>query len=217
MTTSQVIPDPETKTMKIAGQTALAISAQHALERARQHVDSTGIEMASGDRAQFERLIKKHLQPATQLALRLTGEWNAAEDLVQETMLKAVRNWETFRSQSQFKTWLFRIMINAFRDRLRKQKRTNEHVESNVDTVEPASDLSEVADASAQVHELGEVVASLIAKLPERQREVIVLSTYQSLTSSEIAEALEISIANVHSTLSAARKKLKQQLAPYFQ
>lgn len=215
MTASQVIPDSETKTMKIAGQSALVISAQDALKRTRQRVDITGIEMASGDRAQFERLLKKHLQPATQLALRLTGEWNAADDLVQETMLKAVRSWETFRSQSQFKTWLFRIMINAFRDRLRKQKRVDEHVELGVNAKEPASDVSKVVDATAEASELGDVVAALVARLPGRQREVIVLSAYQSLSSSEIAEALGISVANVHSTLSTARKKLKHQLKPY--
>lgn len=173
--------------------------------------------MAGGvNRKGFERLIKRHLEPAMQLAIRLTGDQDAADEIVQETMLKAVRSWTSFRGQSQFKTWLFRIMINAFRDRLKRQKRVRENSEpagdGQPDTVHAKTDSVE---ASLEAKELNEVVTLLISRLPERQREVLILSSYQQLSNEEIAATLEIKLANVHSNLSTARKKLKQQLAPY--
>lgn len=55
-----------------------------------------------GKRATFEQLIKTNLGATSKLAFRLTGDWDATEELVQETMLRAVRNWDSFREQSQF-------------------------------------------------------------------------------------------------------------------
>lgn len=63
--------------------------------------------------------------------------------------------------------------------------------------------------------ELAEIAAELIRQLPVRQREVLILSTYEAMTTNEISEALSISPANVYSTLSLARKKLKQDLSRY--
>lgn len=218
MTTSQQVPDPETIAMKIAGQNALAISGQRALERAQGAIEATGMEMASGNRAEFERQLRNQLDPATQLAFRLSGDWNTAEDLVQETILKAVRNWQSFQGHSQFRTWLFRIMINAFRDRQKQPRRTREQNTSDIEkTTEPVTRESESAEATMEVSELGEVVTRLISQLPGRQRETLVLSSYQGMSNAEIAETLGISVANVHSTLNQARKKLKQQLAPYLE
>ena len=162
-----------------------------------------------GSRAKFERLVKANLDSTTRVAIRLTGSQDLAEELVQETMLRAVRNWESFRHESDFKTWLYRILINVFRDQLRrKPKVAFVEVEQNQHQSNEHS-----AESSAEAQELSEIVAGLIAQLPQRQREVLVLTTYESLTNEQIASTLNINVANVHANLSTARKKLKEWLA----
>jgi len=213
--------------MKVAGQSAIAISAQRAFESTRLHDQPKGTGMAKGagrlglerlglERLGFERLMKQHLQPATRLALRLTNKLDQADDLVQETMLRALRSWTTYGGRSKFNTWLYGIMINVFRDQLKKQKRNREvNTDSLGDEYVLAAGADVSATAAVEANELAEVVADMIARLPTRQREVLVLSTYQNLSHEEISETVGISLANVYSTLSAARKKLKHQLAPY--
>jgi len=162
-----------------------------------------------GNRALFETLAKANLDSTTRVAIRLTGNQDLAEELVQETMLRAVRNWESFRHESEFKTWLYRVLINVFRDQLRRKPKVD-FVE-----VDPNQHRSNVhsAESKAEAQELSEIVAKLIAQLPQRQREVLVLTTYESLTNEQIAATLNISVANVHANLSTARKKLKEWLA----
>ena len=165
-----------------------------------------------GQRAGFERLIKTHVEPTSKLAYRLTGNWDVAEELVQETMLRAVRNWESFRNQSQFKTWLYRILINAFHDQNRRQNKSNLQVsDEQIESVCCEQNTSSQAEAN----ELSNIVGQLIARLPDRQKEVLILSTYESLSNREISETLGITVANVHSNLCMARKRLKQQLGKY--
>ncbi len=162
-------------------------------------------------RTEFEQEIKTHLDSTTRIAVRLTGDHDLAEELVQETMLRAVRNWESFRHQSQFKTWLYRILINAFRDQLRRKPKVNfaDIEKQNCQSTEST------AEAQAQANELGDLVAGLILQLPQRQREVLVLATYESMSNEQIANTLNTNIPNVHANLCTARKKLKQQLSKY--
>ena len=162
-----------------------------------------------GNRALFETLVKANLDSTTRVAIRLSGNQDLAEELVQETMLRAVRNWESFRHESDFKTWLYRILINVFRDQLRRKPKVA-FVE-----VEPNRHRSneDSAESNAEAKELSEIVAGLIAQLPQRQREVLVLTTYESLTNEQIAATLNINVANVHANLCTARKKLKEWLA----
>src|SRR5262245_18905115 len=66
------------------------------------------------DRGSFDRLMLEHLSAAHRLAIRLSGDVDRAEELVQEAMLRASRSWSGFRGQSKFTTWLFAIVINVF-------------------------------------------------------------------------------------------------------
>ena len=147
-----------------------------------------------GNRALFEKLALANLDSATRVAHRLTGNQDLADELVQETMLRAVRNWESFRHQAQFNTWLYRILINAFRDQHRTKPRVN-FVEVQPNTHVAKSDSVE---ANVEATELSELVGKLIAELPDRQREVLVLSTYEQLSNQQIADALKIEVSNVH-------------------
>jgi RNA polymerase sigma-70 factor, ECF subfamily len=164
--------------------------------------------MLPGDRATFDRLVSASLPAALRFAVRLTGRLDTAEDVVQEAMLAASRSWKNFRGQSQFQTWLLRIVVNSHRNQLARRPPP----ETLKDLVDPAqSSPSE----SASTAELAERVAQCVAALPLRQREVIVLSAYEGLNAPQIAEVLEMKIENVYSTLNVARTKLRQQLEAY--
>jgi RNA polymerase sigma-70 factor (ECF subfamily) len=162
-----------------------------------------------GSRQAFERSVLEHLPAALSLAIRLTGNSDSAEDVVQEALLRAARGWSRFRGEASCRTWLFRIVINVFRDQLDRQL--------NAELPDDLSDQRSVGVVEeAAARELAEMIAQLISALPPRQREVLVLSTYENLPPGEIASLLEISQANVYATLHVARERLRKQLAPYF-
>ena len=160
-----------------------------------------------GDAA-FDRLVVEHLPALLRFAVRLTGDRESAEDVVHDALVRAARGWEAFRGEAAFRTWFSRIVINAYRDRLRR--RPLEPI------VEEASDGGAGEPLAAVLAgELNEIVARCVSALPPRQREVLVLSVYEDFTATQVAEVLKISEANVYSTLHLARQRLKGQLANY--
>jgi RNA polymerase sigma-70 factor (ECF subfamily) len=161
----------------------------------------------------FDRLVVEHLPAALALATRLAGEPNAAEEIVQEALVRVVRSWPAFRGEAAFRTWFFRILINVFRDRLRKQ--TGGELSLDESPVELAATRECEPPQAAMAAELAERVAAEVSRLPPRQREVLVLSVYEGMSTREVARVVGISEGNVHSTLSAARLRLKARLAPY--
>jgi RNA polymerase sigma-70 factor (ECF subfamily) len=162
------------------------------------------------DRQTFDRLVLDHLASAQRFAIRLTGDPDAAEDLMQDALLRAHRSWRTFRGQSKFTTWLYSIVINCFRDRLAASPRLAGDLAQDV--LDPRA--SDPAHA-AQSREFGEIVAREVSRLPPRQREVLVLSAYEQMSAVEIAAVLQISEANVRTQLHLAREKLRDRLSKH--
>jgi RNA polymerase sigma-70 factor (ECF subfamily) len=161
------------------------------------------------DRTTFDRLVLEHLPAAQRFAIRLTGDANAAEDLMQDALLKAHRSWQTFRGESRFQTWLFQIVVNCFRDGLGRDDPNSPLDESVEDArvVEPAQSL--------QGCELGELIGKEVSSLPPRQREVVVLVTYEDLSIREVAGMLSLSEQNVRTNLHYAREALRRRLRKY--
>ena len=165
-------------------------------------------------RREFERLVREHLPDVLRLATRLTTSADTAEDIVQSSMLRASRNWKSFRGDASFKTWLHRIVVNVHRDHFAAQRR---HSHKSLDAVDDVG-LADHASPSqqAETRELSELIAKLVYELPNRQREVMVLFSYEQHTTSEIAAILGITESNVYATLHIARGRLRQALQPYF-
>ena len=163
------------------------------------------------DRDRFDQLVSGHLPMAMAFAVRLSGDVHAAEDLVQEALYRAARSWKSFAGRSSFKTWLFQIVVNVFRDQLPRsnQGRAGKLSEDVVD----GRSAGPIERASAG--ELGPLVSRLVSALPLRQREVLVLTAYEGLTPAEAAGVLGISETNARANLAHARERLKRQLAPY--
>ena len=161
------------------------------------------------DRNSFDRQVLEQLPAALRFATRLTGDVALAEEIVQEALLRAAQSWRTFRGDSELRTWLMRIVVNAFRDQLPRRPAHEQLSESLVDG--RAHDPLRRAESAEQ----GRLVAAAIASLPPRQREVLVLVTYEQMSAAEAAHVLEMTESNVRANLSYARRALKKLLARY--
>ena len=156
----------------------------------------------------LDRLIRDHLPAAMRFATRLTGDSATGEELVQESLYRVARSWRTYREEARFRTWFFQIIINAFRDQRRQTKSSPLDIET--------SDPRQPSPSDRMLEgELKTEIAACIARLPDRQREVIVLTTFEELTVAEVASVLDVSEQNVHSTLHIARKRLREELSAY--
>jgi RNA polymerase sigma-70 factor (ECF subfamily) len=160
---------------------------------------------------ELDRLVTQHLPWALGLATRLTGTPEAAEDVLQEALVRVARSWKSFRKEAEFRTWLYRIVINVFRDWVTRKRLPDAPLPDD-----PADPRGTDPALEAQTSELGELIAARVSGLPPRQREVMVLTAFEGLSPKETAELLGMTQANVHSALAVARDRLRRELAPYF-
>jgi RNA polymerase sigma-70 factor (ECF subfamily) len=159
----------------------------------------------------FDRDVAAEIPAVLRFAVRMTGDLESAEELVQESLYRAARNRDSFRGASSLRTWLFKIAIHCFRDGVAQRKRRGAEPIAD-DLPDPRQVEPDRASLDA---ELAERIAREVSNLPPRQREVLVLSVYEQLTPVEIAGVLDITVANVHVNLHHARERLKQSLAGY--
>ena len=141
-----------------------------------------------------------------------------ARDLTQEAFVKAFRNLKSFRLESSFYTWLYRIAMNLAIDHTRKQKRREtKEFDEQVGTRNSEGDLSEIhrAESPRKALERKQLMAAIndaLQKLPEEQRQIVVLREVQGLSYREISEVMDIPEGTVMSRLYYARKKLQKLL-----
>jgi RNA polymerase sigma-70 factor (ECF subfamily) len=166
----------------------------------------------AGNQGLLDRLVAEELPKAFRFALRLTGSQDAAEEVVQEALCRAIRAADSFRGQSQFRTWFYRIVINAFSDHLAAAARHRSPGELTDDMADP--NCENPSDAT-MAGELRDLIARRISALPSLQREVMGLTTYEQMRPLEVAEVLGISASNVHVTMHRARARLREELRPY--
>lgn len=141
-------------------------------------------------------------------ALRLTGDRHAAEDLAQETCLRAWRSRHGLRNERAESVWLFRIAVNLWRDGLRRGR-------SPVSQSQPLSgeelDGRPGVDRTLATQDELRLALEALDNLPPRQREVLYLNACEELKSAEIADVLGISNETVKSNLSLARQAMRAQ------
>ncbi len=152
-------------------------------------------------------------------AMRLTSNRADAEDLVQETYLKAFRSYHTYSEGTNLRAWLFRILTNTHINRYRSKQRRPE--ETDLDDVEEFylyRRLRDRADQGQSAEEElmkmfseGEVI-SAVESLPENYRVAVLLADVEGFAYKEIAEILQIPIGTVMSRLHRGRKRLQQEL-----
>jgi RNA polymerase sigma-70 factor (ECF subfamily) len=149
-------------------------------------------------------------------ARTLTRNHAEAEDLVQETYLRAIRAMERLRPDSNIKAWLFTILRNVWFNQLRQWRRAPKIVELESDETGPIG----VADSAKDPHAIyvdkieQEQVRHAIQQLSIEHREIIILREYEELSYREIATVLECPLGTVMSRLASARSKLRDLLSP---
>lgn len=164
--------------------------------------------------ASFEQEALPHLDSLYRVALRLTGDPSQAEDLVQDTMLKAFRAWSQYRPGTNARGWLLTILRNTFINLYRRRKR--EPVAMDLEAAEPQAIFrpAEENDPEGSFFSriVDEKVLEAIDALPTEFREVLVLSDMEGLSYAEIADALGIPVGTVKSRLFRARRQLQATL-----
>ena len=167
------------------------------------------IEQAQhGDRNAFGELVSLHYSGVVRVVYRLCGDTGLAEDMAQETFLRAWLNLPSFRPQSSLRNWLYRIAVNATLDVLRR--RTDEPLEDEADQMYP--DQAAGPETSLIEKERVALLQLAMHSLPEAARSVLVLREYGSLSYQEIASVLDIPVGTVMSRLNYARNRLRELL-----
>lgn len=175
-----------------------------------------------GDVDAFEQLVKRYDQRLFRIAQSVTHNREDSQDAVQEAFLKAFQNLATFREDSQFSTWLFRITINQSLLKLRKQRATKEdsldeefQSESGIFPVE-VTDWAPNAEQLYWASELREILINRLKEVSPILRIVFVLRDVEGLTIDQTARVLNVSQTAVKARLWRARLQLREGLTKYF-
>lgn len=169
----------------------------------------------------FEGVVMPHIHTLFGAALRLTRSSSDAEDLVQETYLKAFRSFEQFEMGTNCKAWLFRILTNTFINKYRRKVKEREilDIEMHTPTVFTALDYKGKNDTSPENimldRFLSDEVLTALHKVPVDFRVVVILSDIYNFSYKEIAEMVAIPIGTVMSRLFRGRRLLQEQLFDY--
>ncbi len=161
-----------------------------------------------GERNAFNELVRIHAQAAVNVVYRMCGDAQVAEDAAQEAFIQAWLHLPSYRPQTSFRSWLYRIAVNAATDILRKDKRILPNALEDL----PLQDPQLGPEALFFQEERTAMVRRAILSLPEASRAVLVLREYEGMSYHEIAEALDIPVGTVMSRLNYARKTLRDKL-----
>lgn len=171
-------------------------------------------------REQFEQMTGELSDRLLATAMRLTRNRADAEDLVQDTMFRAWRSLATFQPGSLFRAWLFRILRNAFLNKVRHEQMAPEAVDP--DTMNPSARADTIPDIESltQVRSLSDRhfddrVKAAVDSLPEVYRVPFLLFTLADMSYEEIARTLDVPIGTVMSRLHRARAHLRERLEAY--
>jgi len=185
----------------------MELTEQELIRRAKQ-----------GDRAAQAKIVKAHEKMVYNLGLKLLGNADQAEGVLQETFLKVLQALPKFEEKSQLSTWIYRIATNQALMRLRSRKRRFVSIDDNPEfddkdytTFSQSLDATPLDEVLNQ--ELREKMDRAIEQLPENYKTVFVMKDIEGLALKEIAEILDLSLPAVKSNLHRARVALRNKLA----
>jgi RNA polymerase sigma-70 factor (ECF subfamily) len=184
------------------GESKKAVVSREMVQRARD-----------GDDDAFGLIVETYRDRLFGLALGIVRNRDAAEDIVQETFIKAYKNLKRFRGEASIYTWLYRIAVNTAHNHLRKASRRGG---VDFDDVAPFIEARGLNPAEGAANsELGEAIDGAVRRLPPRQQEVFILHYFEQMTHREIAETLGVTEGAVKANFFHAVQKLKGALRPY--
>jgi RNA polymerase sigma-70 factor (ECF subfamily) len=178
--------------------------------------------LRSGDKAAFTQLVERYADPLYNLALKLLGNQQEAEDALQETFLNAYKAIDSFEGRSSLNTWLYRIAYNTSLMQRRKKRAAtvsiDEPLTKDDGQVIPRQffDWCCLPERDLLSEEALEMMDDAVQQLSESLRSVFVLRDVEGLSTSETGEVLDLSESAVKSRLHRARLLLREQLSTYF-
>jgi RNA polymerase sigma-70 factor (ECF subfamily) len=159
-----------------------------------------------GDELVFSELLKRHKEKVRNIIYITLSNTDGVDDIAQEVFITVYRHLKSFRFESQFTTWLYRITINKCKDHLRKK---------NIRSIFlPLKDEEPVFESINEDSDIKHIVRSAIATLPDKLRIPLVLKDLEGFSYQEIADTMECEIGTVKSRIFRARGALKKILKP---
>jgi RNA polymerase sigma-70 factor, ECF subfamily len=173
----------------------------------------------AGDKAAFDLLVRKYQHRVLKLVSRFVSDAAEAEDVAQEAFLKAYRALASFRGDSAFYTWLYRIAINTAKNALVSNRRRP--VDFDLDLQDPEQydrharlKEGDTPEGVLLTEEIRTVVERAMEQLPEDLRTAIILRELEGLSYEEIAEAMDCPVGTVRSRIFRAREAIDRKLKP---
>lgn len=173
----------------------------------------------AGDRSAFNLLVLKYQHRVLKLVGRFVSDAAEAEDVAQEAFIKAYRALASFRGDSAFYTWLYRIAINTAKNALVSSRRRPVDFDLDLQDPEQYDRHAKLKDADTPegvllTEEIRQVVENAMEQLPEDLRTAIVLRELEGLSYEEIAEAMDCPVGTVRSRIFRAREAIDKKLKP---
>ena len=173
-----------------------------------------------GDYRSFDLLVLKYQSRIISVAIKFVKDPHIAEDIAQESFIKAYNSLQSFREESAFFTWLYRIAVNTAKNYLTSKKRKNEYLESEVFSSEEAS--KEVFDIPGgdspeeilAANKLRDTIFESLSNLPEDIRTAITLREFEGLSYEEISGVTGCPIGTVRSRIFRGRQVIQEKIAP---
>lgn len=163
-------------------------------------------EAKEGARKSFSELVQRHQKQMMRVALRMVRDWDTAEDIVQESFIKAYQNISDFAARSSFKSWLYQITINTAKNKLRSNHREVIGVDHLVMGIEDDTEKKLIAG------DLKSLILAEVARLPARQQMALNLRIYEDLSFKEIAEIMQCPYDTAKANYRHALLKLKERM-----
>jgi RNA polymerase sigma-70 factor (ECF subfamily) len=168
-----------------------------------------------GDEEAFRLIFERFARPIISFIYDMVGERELAEDLTQETFVRAYRNLGALREEARFSTWLFGIAKNVARESLRTRRRDNHNVEIGDPVVLELSDGHPSPAGQLLDKELNGVIHDALGLLDEDKRVVFTLKVFQQRSYEEIAAITGFSISKLKTDLHRARAEMRRRISPY--
>ena len=159
---------------------------------------------------QFKTLVEEYSGLVLNVAIRILGNADWAKDVHQEVFLAVWRNWDSFKKDTNWRGYLYRVTVRKAMDFIKKSKVIPIKEQQN-----DCSRSPDQPDKAILTKELWQKVTDSLAKLPEKQAEVFVLSRIEGLEYKDIAETMNCSEATIRVHLHRAMKRLARELKPY--
>lgn len=192
-------------------------------EKNQDRIEDFSIEaLRAGDRAEFSRLVEAYSAYIYRLALKILNNKQDAEDVLQESFLKAYRHLKNFDGRSKVSTWLYRIATNEALMILRRRKSGIFSIEDPWDGADEEQEPLQIIDwcclpeKELMSNEVGKYLDEAIDQLSHSLRVVFLLRDVENLSTAETADILGLSETAVKTRLSRARMRLRQELTRYF-